>query len=263
MKRLTLPFAVISAAVSAALGANVGYFTDGGTPGNQGLAISASGNTPVAIVDITTFDFSTVKAVFLNEADNGGFSPDLISRLSALDNFVGSGGHLIMHDRFVAFPENTPAMHPFLFGHPEIQVQRDFNNPNNIDLLPAGVTAFPSLTDSSLDNGNFSSHGFGYATSIPIGATAFLSRGGAPGEVVAFQYGYGLGSVYYSTIPLDYYLNGFSNDPTLDANMFVMATSIVSNTVGGGVVVPEPAEYAAIAGVTLVGFALWRRARRA
>ncbi len=248
--------------VSAALGADVGFYTDSGPAGNQGAVVSTSGNTPVGIADISTFNFNSVKAVFLNEADNGGFSPELTLRLGDLEAYVFNGGHLIMHDRFVAFPEGAPSLHPFLFGHPEIQVQRDFSNPADIDRLPAGVTAFPSLTDTSLDGGNYSAHGFGYATSLPPGATAFLSRGGAPGEVVSFQYGYGLGSVYYSTIPLDFYLNGTGN-ADLDANMMTMAASVISNTVGGGTSsVPEPAGYAGIAGLSLVGFALWRRSRR-
>ncbi len=255
---------LILVCAQAALADSVGYFTDNGTPGDQAAVISASGNTPVEIIDITTFNFSTVKAVFLNEADNGGPSVALGNRLADLNSYVSGGGHLILHDRFVAITEDVPSSHQFLFGHPEIQVERNFSNAADIDLLPAGTVAFPSLTNLSLDNGTSSSHGFAFAATLPSGSVQYLSRGGAPAETVAFQYGYGLGSVYYSTVPLDYYLNHFDGDTDLDANMASMASNAINAALGQPpAIVPEPSAYAAMAGAGLLGFALWRRSRKA
>jgi hypothetical protein len=261
MKRILSSAILASLSMAVAQAVDVGYFTDQGVPGNQALAIVASGHTPVEIVDITTFDFTTVQVVMLNEASNEGFSNALINRLGDLDAYVGNGGVLVMHDRFVAFPDGVPGMHPFLLGQPSIQVQRDFNNDADIDLLPAGEAAFPGLTNTSLDGGNSSSHGFGFATSLPLGATAYMTRGGAPEHIVSFSYGYGLGSVYYSTIPLDFYLNG-GGDEALDEVFTYVGVQSINAGLGQGPAIPEPGEYAALAGAGLLGFAVWRRCRR-
>ena len=257
-------FAIMLAGIQSSLADAVGYFTDNGSVGDQAAVISASGNTPVQIVDITTFNFSSVKAVFLNEADNNGFSLDLVNRKTDLDAFVSGGGHLVFHDRFVAAQDGVPSSHLFLLGHPEIQVQRDFSNFAAINLTAAGAVAFPSLNDTSLDNGDASSHGFGFATSLPVGTTVYLVRDGEPNNAVAFQYNYGLGSVYYSTVPLDYYLNHISSDEGLIANVSTMASGAINAALGQSpAIVPEPSAYAAMAGAGLVGFALWRRTRKA
>ena len=261
MKNVFQPLIAVGLTASGVFAADIGYFTDNGSNAGQAAVITAAGHTPVLINNISTFNFNTVQAVFLNEAANFGSSSDLFARISDLSSYVSNGGHLILHDRFVAAVAGTPSSHLFLFGQPGIQVQRDFNNGSDIDLLPAGVTAFPSLNNTSLDGGNFSSHGFGFATSLPVTATSYLNRGGAPSEVVSFQYGFGLGSVYYSTIPLDFYLLG-NGDLTLNENMATMATDVLI-AVLGPTPVPEPAEYAAMAGVGLIGFALWRRSRKA
>jgi len=52
---------------------------------------------------------------------------------------------------------------------------------------------------------------------MPAGARAILSTGNTSNEVVALSHQWGAGFVYYSTIPLDYYLdNGdCGNGPTI------------------------------------------------
>jgi hypothetical protein len=54
-----------------------------------------------------------------------------------------------------------------------------------------------------------SNHGFVLAATLPTGAVAILSAGPNTTHVAAFSYALGRGDVYYSTIPLDFYLSGF------------------------------------------------------
>ena len=69
---------------------------------------------------------------------------------------------------------------------------------------PAAFSA--GLTNASLDGGNLSSHGYVTLSSLPPGAVPLLTRANA-NQIVASTYPYGSGTVFYSTIPLDFYSN--------------------------------------------------------
>src|SRR5262249_14409757 len=64
----------------------------------------------------------------------------------------------------------------------------------------------------------FSNHGWVLGATLPAGALPILSAGPNPANVVAFSYSLGNGSVYYSTIPLDFYLDG-NGPPALNMTM--------------------------------------------
>jgi large repetitive protein len=72
-----------------------------------------------------------------------------------------------------------------------------------------GVVTGPggTLTDASLDNGNSSRHGYADINSLPAGTTVILNAGDAS-QAVVFSYKYGTGYVIYSSIPIDFYLDG-------------------------------------------------------
>ena len=72
------------------------------------------------------------------------------------------------------------------------------------------VTAGPYgvLNNASLDGGNSSAHGYVLQSTLPLGAKPILCVGGNTNEVVDFTYTLGGGLEYYSTIPIDYYLDG-------------------------------------------------------
>jgi len=124
----------------------------------------------------------------------------------------------MVHDRFVTSDVGDPKSNPFLVGAPGVLLDRDFVDGADLDVIPPGdtrVTSGPhgTITNSSLDGGNLSNHGFALGTSLPAGATPILSAGPDSNHVAAFSYPLGSGFVYYSTIPLDFYLTSGSGQP--------------------------------------------------
>lgn len=122
------------------------------------------------------------------------------------------GGVLSFHDRTVADggPSTTLTAADYLPGAGAVTFVRDFTDDADIQVLLSNtVTSGPGgvIDNTSLDGGTSSSHGYATRASLPAGAAAVLSRGN-PTEIVDFYYGVGSGWVYYSTMPLDYYLAG-------------------------------------------------------
>ena len=102
---------------------------------------------------------------------------------------------------------------PLLPGGAGIVFTRETISPaaNNINIATSGtlVTDGPGgvLDNSSLDGGGSSSHGYADESSLPAGAVNILSRPTST-EAVTFAYPYGAGWVVYSSIPLDFFLDG-------------------------------------------------------
>jgi len=196
-----------------ALALPFGYVTLG-SPGNTNPAtpITAAGHTPMNLGTIGGADLSTVDVLWIFNPSNSGYHSDLTSNLSKISNWVAEGGVLSFHDRRVT-GANT-----ILPGAGGITFVRDPDGlkpgSRNIDILTGGnlVINGPGgvVTNTNLDNGNHSNHGYATLGTLPPGATPILGTGNL-GEVVDFTYSYGLGAVYYSTIPLDYYLGGSNN----------------------------------------------------
>ena len=97
------------------------------------------------------------------------------------------------------------------------------------DCVPSEDGPFGTIDDTSLDGGTSSSHGFVQASTL-IGTTNILQRNGNADEIVALSYGLGGGFVYYSTIPLDFYLSGsggiFTNMRNYAANVVAYGNDI-------------------------------------
>lgn len=247
-------------AAGSAFAQNVGYMTYSELNGSVTLAttpapiIAAAGYTPVQVSNFTTFNLNTVQGLVINNGHNSG-TGNFTSRLTDITNWVAGGGILMVHDRYVSSSAGVPASNPFLIGAPTTLATRSFSDGSNINLLPAGQAAFPSLDNSSLDGGNWSSHGFVSSTLVPPGSVHYLSTGTA-GNLVALRYSYGLGSVYYSTIPLDFYIAG--NNAGLTGAFTTYMTLMVAENMG---LVPEPSQVAVIAGALVLGFVLLRRRR--
>ena len=122
---------------------------------------------------------------------------------------------------------------------------------------PGGV-----VNNSTLDGGNSSSHGFTASGSIPGSSTAIFSRSN-PSEIVDFRYEFGMGDVYYSTIPLDFYLGGSSSFASVYApNVVAYAAELAQSDVS---VVPEPTSLAifGVAAFGMVGFGRRRKQKQA
>ncbi len=243
----------------------VGYFTDF-IPGvtESEPAILANGFTPVQILDIDTFDFTTVDILMINEPNNGPPSAALIARMPDVEAYVRGGGVVVVHDRFVS--NGGPETNPFLVGHPALLADREPDGDGAfIDVTPPGGTLVTNgphgvIDDTSLDGGTLSAHGFVDRNAIlAIGGTPILHRDISVDQTVAFSYFLDSGAVYYSTIPLDFYLAGFGPNPPRDAftdiyapNMLAYANSLRQT--------PEPGSILIV--VLVVGAIAWSRRRR-
>jgi len=193
---------------------------------NQIKPITTAGLQAVNVGDLNTADLSQFGVLFFQNPDNGGFSSIFINNLPKIRNFISAGGVFILHDR------NVSSASSVLPGTPGTIV-RDFSDPANINILdnttlvtngPGGI-----ITNTSLDGGNFSSHGWILASSVPAGAKGFLSTGD-PTHWVLYSYPFGQGTVMYSTIPLDFYLGGsggiFTNMQNYAANVVAYGNSV-------------------------------------
>jgi len=206
-----------SVAASAPATQKVGYYDmcDGMGADPQIAPIETAGFTAVNISNPTAAQLSNVSILFVDNCDNSAYGAEYLAHLGAISTFVSNGGRLIIHDRFVT---NAATILP---GGGAIAFHRDFSDDANVDILdwhsiavngPGGM-----LDNSSLDNGNSSSHGFADAGTLPAGSRAVLSRTN-PSQVVTFSYCLGNGGVTYSTIPLDFYLAG--SNPAAFRNLY-------------------------------------------
>lgn len=189
----------------AAFAAEVGHYemcAGAGTP-EQAPVITAAGHTPVHIDVPDAASLSGLAALFVTNCDNGGFAGEFVGNSGAIAAAVNDGMALIVHDRTVS---EAGAILP---GDGGLAAFRNFDDDANID-FPADSPILTgiggTLTDTSLDNGGSSSHGYVAVDSLPPGAIVLATRT-STAEAVTFSYPYGAGRVIYSTIPLDYYLD--------------------------------------------------------
>jgi hypothetical protein len=277
LKFAALAALALSVLTAPANAANVGYFTDSNN-GSNGPAsvITGAGHTATKINDINLFDFSTVDMLFIDNASNSGLSAALTGRLGDINTWVSGGGGLIVHDRFVRPVDNVAGTgNPFLLGPGgSISLTRTFTN--NIDVVPPPgnlvVNGYAgSLTNASLDGGNYSAHGWADLATLPVGGHEFLNFNGDPNKIVAFDYQVGGGWLYYSTIPLDFYLDGNGNNPPRDNLKNIYAPNVIGymedrvcKDMPGPSPVPEPMSMATMGlGLPLLGWMRRHKARKA
>ncbi len=224
------------------------FDTDPQTP------ITAAGHTPVNLGTIATADLSTVDVLWIFNPRNDTYSPDLTANLSKVAAFVRGGGVLSFHDRRVVEAATV------LPGGGGVSFTRDLDT--TIDVLNAMVTVTNGpagiIGNTTLDGGNFSNHGYADPTTLPGGAVGVLSTS-VQTEVVDFYYPFGAGWVYYSTVPLDFYLDGSGNNPPADQfrQIYAVNEAAFQAELTG---VPEPATVALL-GAGLVGFGVMRKRR--
>jgi hypothetical protein len=203
----------------------VGYYDltlNQGSP-NQVKPITTAGLQAVNVGNLNTADLSQFGVLFFQNPDNNGFASIFINNLPKIRDFISAGGVFILHDR------NVSSASAVLPGTPGTIV-RDFIDGANIDIVdnttlvtngPGGI-----ITNTSLDNGNSSSHGWILASSAPAGSRGILSQTN-PAHWVLYSYPFGQGTVIYSTIPLDFYLAG-SGAATLNLNMQNYAANVIA-----------------------------------
>lgn len=192
----------------------VGYYdmSDGqGDDFDQLPGILAAGLTAHNLTGLSAADLAGIDVLYVQNPSADGYGAEYLAQLQDIAAAVANGMTLIIHDAFAADAASI------LPGGETFSILR-VDGIADIDVLafgsllangPGGV-----LTSASLDDGSPSAVGYALAGSLPDGAQLLLSTGD-PSQIVAFSYAYGAGHVYYSTIPLEYYLDG-NGDPALN-----------------------------------------------
>jgi hypothetical protein len=232
-------------APSPAHALNVGYYemcNGEGSP-TQASTITNAGHVAVDLTNLTAADLAPVDVIFVDNCDNSSYGSEYVDHLADIATAVASGKVLVLHDRYVDIAETI------LPGGSSFDIQRypTFPDPNNeardINVLDAStsITNGPGgvITDTTLDNGNYSDHGFAIAGTLPGAAKLVLSTND-PTHIVTFVYTYGGGAVMYSSIPLDYYLGGANAFATIYAVNIIDYAAYLVASCGNGV--PDPGE---------------------
>ena len=243
-----------------ALGANAlsfGYYLSG-TTGSPAGAITAAGHTPTQLTGLSAADLAGIDVLWILNGDNGNPNATVLNpaNQAAIAAFVNGGGVLSFHDRAVTNAATyLPGAGGITFTR-ELASDIDVLVSNTVTNGPAGV-----IGNTTLDGGNFSNHGFAVAGSLPGGGVGVLSTDLAS-ELVDFYYAFGLGFVYYSTIPLDFYLSGAGNNPPRDAvvNIYAVNEAAFQAQLARGIAVPEPGVLLLL-GVATIAAGVARRGR--
>ena len=184
--------------------ADIGYYDSliGTGNSNQVATITAAGHNAVQANTLSAAELSAFDVLIVQNPDNNGFGNEYLNNLANLDSAVSNGMILIVNDRYVA---GAAAALP---GGSGISFTRAFGSDIEANESSALVAASGgTITDTSLDGGNSSWHGYADPATLPVGAEIILTTAN-PNEVVMFSYDYGAGTVIYSSIPVDFYLDG-------------------------------------------------------
>ncbi|MBF0453122.1 MAG: hypothetical protein HQK75_20645, partial [Candidatus Magnetomorum sp.] len=181
----------------------VGYFTDGRTyDTTPATVITQAGYTPVHISDISIFDFNTVDVLMINVFLTSQPSQALQDRQAVIEIWVRAGGKMIIHDRSAGNAGNV-----LLIGLPDTTLTRNTNTFVSFTPFGTGNNAlingpYGTITSGMLKNSN----GFVSLSSLPSEAISYLVSGENSNNIASLGYPLGTGFIYYSGIPLDYYL---------------------------------------------------------
>ncbi|MEM8961372.1 MAG: hypothetical protein AAGD38_07845 [Acidobacteriota bacterium] len=204
--------------VTATHAATVGYYDmvlEQGNP-DQEDPITTAGDTPMNITALSAAELAMIDVLFVQNPSNGVYGSEYLAQLSVIEDAVANGMVLVIHDRFVSDAQTI------LPGGGAFNTVRDLNLPGREDIQVRDTSTLVTsgsnnrtIDDTTLDNGNFSCHGYVRDdANLPASTVKILTRGNpadqatADTELVTMAYVFGSGWVIYSTIPLDQNLGG-------------------------------------------------------
>lgn len=258
MKKILLTaVSVLAFSTSANAAAIFGVFGSAATDAQA--AAQAEGNTASVLTSIDAASLAGIQVLWVLNGSNGNQTADLLGN-AALGSFVSNGGIFLYHDRNVTDAASGLGE----VGGGAISFTRDTASTTGVENVVNPFTTGPggTIDDMTLDGGNSSVHGFATLGSLPAGATAFLNNGTA-GNIVDFSYSFGSGAVHYSSIPLDFYIDGGGDNGDSFRNIYTPNVLAQVSSLANMGAVPEPATWAfMIFGFGAIGGAM-RRQRKA
>lgn len=165
-------------------------------------AIEAAGHTPKLLMDLTRADLQGVDVLFVTNCSLIIHFDEFVSRVPDIHAAINDGLIFVLHDRNVDLAATVlpgPGSQMEFIWNPttDTQVQDDSTL---VTHGPAGT-----ITNTTLDGGWASSHGYVDANKFPAGVKSILSQTESNRSVL-FHYPFGQGHVVYSTMPLDHFL---------------------------------------------------------
>lgn len=184
----------------------IGYYSMGLGAGDPGMVddILAAGHTPLRLETLSPAELGQIDTLYVWNGSNSGYGQEFLNAMPQISAAVAGGMNMVMFDRAIGVANPTTVL-----PGTSLTVMRHLSA--DADLTDAGEDALGSgpggvVTDSTIDGGNYTTHGYVNASSLPAGAEVLMTTGGGnPDHAVGFIYDFGAGSVQFYGIPMDFY----------------------------------------------------------